>query len=282
MATTAQAPAKRAGRKAARAIGGSRTARVVARGGLVARAVFYLLLAGLVVDVAVSGGSRGKQTNAHGALTTIAQDPLGMGAIAAAALGFLALGVVRVAGAVRDRSADARQRLLTLAQGLFYVGLTWVPLSFLFGSRQTGSEQAQHTETATVLGWPGGRVLVAIAGLVVVGVCAYQIRTALTRDFTDGLALRQAPAWACRLVEAAGSVGIVARAAVFVPIGVFLVVSAVQSDPEHAKGLDAELGVVARQSWWGPALLCLVATGLAVFALYSLLEARYRRVGQSS
>ncbi|MDQ1694789.1 MAG: hypothetical protein QOJ03_142 [Frankiaceae bacterium] len=282
MAATASAPAKRKARKAAGAVGRSRTARAAARAGIVARAGFYLLLAGLVLDVAISGGSRGKQTNANGALTTIAQDPVGMAAIAAAALGFLSYGLVRIAGAVRDREADTQARVLTLVQGAFYLALTWVPLSFLFGSRQTGSEQAQHTETAVVLSWPGGRVLVVVAGLVVIGVCAYQIRTALTQDFTDGLELGSAPAWVCRLVEAAGTVGIVARAGVFVPVGAVRVVSAGQADPQHAKGLDAELALVARQSWWGAALLAVVALGLVVFALYSLLEARYRRVGRSS
>lgn len=277
MGATATAP-----RRAAAVVGGSRTARVVARAGLIVRTVFYLLLAGLTVRVASDGTSSGQQTNAHGALSAIAEQPLGMALIAAAALGFLVLGVVRIAGAVRDRDADLQQRLLTGAQGGFYAALTWVPLSFLLGSRSTGSERAQRAETAAVLGWPGGRLLVIAAALIVLGVCAYQIRSAVTQDFTDGLKLGSAPGWVCRLVEVAGSVGIAARAVVFVPIGVFLIVAAVQADPSHAKGLDAELALVARQSWWGPAVLVVVALGLVVFALYSGLEARYRRVSKSS
>jgi hypothetical protein len=263
-------------------VGGSRTARIVARGGLVVRTAFYLLLVALILQVAFDGTSSGQQTNAHGALAAIAAQPLGKVLIAAAALGFLVLGLVRIAGAFRDREADTQQRLLTGAQGAFYAALTYVPLSFLFGSRSTGSEQAQRAQTATVLGWPGGRELVVAAGLVVIGVCVYQIRSALTQDFTDGLELRSAPGWVCRLVELAGSVGIAARALVFLPIGALLIVAAVQSDPGHAVGLDRELATLAHESWWGPAILCLVALGLLVFAVYSGLEARYRRVGKSS
>lgn len=277
----ATATARRNGHAVASFVGGSRSARVVARAGLVARALFYLLLAGLVVRTAFDGSGGGRQTNAHGALSAIAQDPLGEVAIALAAVGFFALGLVRIAGGVRDAEADTRERLLTGAQGAFYVLLTWVPVSFLVGSRNTGSEQAQHRQTASVLGWPLGRELVIAAGLVVLGVCAYQIRTALTQDFTDGLDLRRAPQWVCRLVEWAGMVGIVARAVVFLPIGVFLIVAAVQSDPAHAKGVDAELGMLAHQSWWGPTLLGVVAAGLVVFALYTALEARYRRVSRA-
>jgi hypothetical protein len=246
------------------------------------RTGFYLVLTALILQVAFDGPSDGQQTNAHGAMATIAAQPMGKVLIVAAALGFLVLGLVRIAGAVRDREADTSQRLLTGAQGIFYAALTYVPLSFLFGSRSTGSEQAQQSQTATVLSWPGGPVLVVAAGLVVIGVCAYQVRSALRQDFTDGLELRSAPGWVCRLVELAGSVGIAARALVFLPIGALLIIAAVQSDPKHAVGLDRELATLAHQSWWGPAILCVVALGLVVFAVYSGLEARYRRVARSS
>lgn len=268
-------------KSAADSVGGSRAARIAARAGLVARTGFYALLTALVIRVAIEGGG-GQQTNAHGALALIAGDPVGMALIAATALGFFAFGVVRLAGALRDRAAGARQRLLTAAQGGFYLALTWVPVAFLLGNRQTGSEQAQRQETAAVLSWPGGRYLVIAIGLVVVAVCGFQIRQALTQDFETGMDLRSAPRWVCRAIALAGSVGIAARALVFLPIGVFLVVAAVQYDPQHAKGIDAELALLAGESWWGPAILALVAAGLAVFTVYSGLEARYRKVGQSS
>src|SRR4051794_23970445 len=176
------------GRAAASAVGGRRSARVAARCGLAARTGFYLLLAGLVIRMAVGGdGSGGRQTNAHGALSVIAQSLWGKAAIAAAALGFVALGVVRIAGCVRDGQAENKDRVLTALQGVFYLVVSAVPLSFLFGSKQAGSEQAQHRNTATVLRWPLGREVVVVAGLVVIGVCGYQIHKALTQDFTEDL-----------------------------------------------------------------------------------------------
>ena len=275
---TTTAAARRRGRAAAQAVGRRRGARVAARAGYAARTVFYLLLAGLVARTAFDRGAGGKQTNAHGAMSVIASTPLGKAALAGAALGFLALGVVRFAGAVRDRKAETRKRLVAGLQGIFYAALTWVPLSFLFGNQQAGSEQAQKQETASVLSWPGGRVLVVAVGVIVLAVFGWQIRTALTQDYEDGLDLKSAPPWVCRLVAVAGTVGMFSRAVVFLPIGVFLIVAAVQADPQHSKGLDAELALLARQSWWGPTLLWVVAAGLVVFAVYSGLEARYRKV----
>lgn len=275
---TTSAPAKRELRRVANLVDRSEAARIVARAGLVARALFYLVLASLVVRVAVEGAGSGPQANPNGALSFVAGDWAGMAAIGAAALGFLVFGVVRVAGAVRDERASRGKRALTLVQGLFYVALAWVPLSFLLGQRQTGSEQAQQGQAERLFGWPGGRELLAALGLIVVGVCVFQIREAVSQNFADGLNLRRAPRWARRLVEVAGTVGIVSRALVFVPIGVLLVVAAVQADPAHAKGLDGELATLAGKSWWGPGILGVVAAGLAVFALYSGLEATFRRV----
>jgi hypothetical protein len=253
----------------------------VARMGLISRTGFYLLLAGLVARASFDRGAGGQQANANGAMSVIAETVLGKVALGAAALGFFAFGVVRLAGAVRDQRAEWWRRLAVGLQGLFYAALAWAPSSFLFGHRQTGSEQAQQRETASVLSWPGGRVLVAAIGSVVIGACVWQVRTALTQDFEEGLELRRAPRWVCRLVGMAGTVGMAARAVVFLPVGGFLIVAAVRADPRHSKGVDAELASLARQSWWGPALLGLVAAGLVIFALYSGLEARYRRVAQA-
>ena len=278
-ATTAAA--RRRGKAAAQAVGRRRSARLAARAGLAARTGFYLLLAGLVARTAFDRGAGGQQTNANGAMSVIAETVLGKVALGAAALGFVAFGVVRVAGAVRDQKADWWRRLAVGLQGLFYGALAWAPLSFLFGNRQTGSEQAQKQQTASVLSWPLGRELVVIVGLVVIVVFAVQIRIALTQEFEEGMDLRRAPHWARRLVEVAGTVGMAARGVVFLPIGVFLIVAALQADPQHSKGLDAELAALARQSWWGPTLLWVVAAGLLVFAVYSGLEARYRRVARA-
>src|SRR3954452_8540021 len=276
-ATTAAARARDGVQDAAHALGGSRGFRVVARVGLVARAGFYLLLAGLAVDVAVTRGHAGRQANAHGALSVVAVDPVGLVAVLLTAVGFLVLGVARIVGALRDDELPGWRRTTTALQGAFYVLLTWVPLSFVLGRRSTGSEQSQHAETARVLAWPGGRPLVIAVGLVFVAVCAWQIRTACTRDFTDGMGMQKRSRQVRRLITVVGVVGIVARALVFVPVGLFLVVAGILADPSHAKGLDETLASLARQSW-GPAGLAVVALGLVTFAAYSLLEARYRRV----
>lgn len=253
-----------------------RLAVAVARFGLVARGCFYLLLAGLVLNLAAEGPT-GPQTNANGALSTVASNVVGELAIIAVAVGFLAFGIARLWGAWTDRKASGWHRIATACQGAFYVVLMWIPLSYALGNHSTGSNQSQHHETGDLLRLPAGREIVAALGVVVIAMCANQIRTALTAEYADGLDLRASPRWVGGLVRGAALVGIPARALVFVPVGVFLIVAACEADPAHADGLDQILAKLSGH-WWGTVLLALVACGLLVFATYTFLEARYRKV----
>ena len=59
--------------------------------------------------------------------------------------------------------------------------------------------------------------------------------------------------------------------------GVPAKVAAIEYDPNKAVGLDGALAKLANHSY-GEWLLGVVAAGLIAFALYSLSDARYRRI----
>ena len=253
--------------------------RGVARLGLVARAGFYLLLAGLAVNllVGVGQGQGGGQANANGALTQVAHAPIGFGLLAGAALGFAVFGVVRIAGSIRDHRHGRLRRVSTSGQGVLYLGMAAATTSFLFGSRGTGSEQQQRSTAAKVIELPFGRALLAVVGLVVLAMCAWQVLVAVQGHFADSLKHEEMSERARQVTQVTARIGIPARALAVAPVGLFLLVAAVRADPEQAKGLDALL-LEASRNPVGRILVVLAAAGFAVFAVYSLLEARYRRV----
>jgi hypothetical protein len=260
-----------------------RAVRGVARLGLVARAGFYLLLAGLAVNLLIGVGQErgGGQANANGALTQVSRGPVGFVLLAGAALGFAVFGVVRIAGAVRDHRHGRLRRVSTAGQGVLYLGMAAVTTSFLRGSRSAGSEQQQRSTVATVIGLPFGRVLLAAVGLVVLGMCAWQVVVAVQGHFADSLRDDRMGDQARRATLLTARIGIPARALAVAPVGVFLLVAAVRADPEQAKGLDALL-LEASGNPVGRVLVLLAAAGFAVFAVYSLLEARYRQVSSGA
>ena len=79
--------------------------------------------------------------------------------------------------------------------------------------------------------------------------------------------------WISRL----GTFGHLARMVVFGLVGVFVLKAAIDYTPSKAVGLDGALAKIVHHSY-GPVLLGIVATGLIAFAVYSLSDARYRRI----
>ncbi len=250
---------------------------LLGRLGLAGRTGFYLILTGITLRIALLGGRSKQQADAHGALTLVSRSLVGKMAIAAVALGFVLFGVGRLVGAFEDDSVSRGRRVLTVLQGLFYLVLAYVPAAYLAGNYMTGSQQEQQRTTARLLAMTGGQEIVFAVGVILVAVCAQQIRGALKQDFRDGLDLDHAPRPVRSIAGSAGVVGITARALVFMPVGIFLMVSAVQFNPGKSYGTDAELLRLSGYGW-GVALLCVVAAGLAVFTVFSAIETGYRKV----
>ena len=254
--------------------------RLVARLGLVARGLFYLILAGLAVNVLTRGSGNGGgsgQANANGALTQVARAPVGVALIAGAAVGFVVYALVRLGGAITDHSYGRLRRLSTAGQALLYLAMGAATASFLFGRRMTGSEQQERSTAAKLIAVPFGRAALAGIGIAVLAMCAWQLVVAARGHYADTLRDDRMGPVARRLVLLTARIGIPARALAVVPVGVFLIVAAVQANPGKAKGLDAVL-LDLSHSTPGRLLGVLAASGFAVFAAYSLLEARYRRV----
>ena len=74
----------------------------------------------------------------------------------------------------------------------------------------------------------------------------------------------------------AGHVGWVALGCAYLTAGVLTVRAAVRFDPAQPVGLDAGIKTLGAQPY-GPALLLVLAAGVAVFGLYCLFDARCRR-----
>lgn len=249
----------------------------LARAGIIARTIFYALLVYLTARVAllpsVPGRPSGsRQDNAHGALATVSATPGGVALVLIAALGFAAFALTRFAAAAGDHSVGVPRRLTTVGSGLFYVGMAAVTASYALGKHSTGTEQQQQATVARLLGLPAGRVIVFGIGLIVIGVCLWQIRIAAGDDYDDGWDERRLPRWLRRAVPAVAVGGLVARALVFVPIGAFFCLAAVRYSAHADKGLDAVLASLAGNPY-GELALWLVAAGFALFAVYSAIEA---------
>jgi len=149
-------------------------------------------------------------------------------------------------------------------------------VEILIGSGSSSSSDPKSS-AAGILGWPGGPWIVGAIGLVMIGVALYQGYRGITQKFLDDSKTEEMSPRVRTWIGRLGTVGHLARMVVFGLTGVFLIKAAVEYDPNKAVGLDGALAKVAQQAY-GSVLLGIVAAGLIAFALYSLSDARYRRI----
>jgi fumarate reductase subunit D len=249
----------------------------LARSGFVARGLIYGIIGILALELALGVG--GRTANQKGALETVAQQPFGKVLLILVAIGLAGYALWRLIHALLghgpERADSTFDRLAALASGLVYAGLCALAVEILLGSGGNGS--SAHKTTAGVFSWPAGTWLVAIAGAALIGVGLYQGYRGISKDFLKDSKTEQMSSAVRNWIEWIGSFGHLARMVVFGLVGVFLIKAAIDFNPNKAVGLDGALAKLAHNSY-GPFLLGIVAAGLIAFGLYSLSDARYRRV----
>lgn len=250
----------------------------LARAGLTARGVVYVIIGVLAVKLALGDG--GKATNQQGALQTIAKQPFGELLLVLVAIGLAGYAIWRLLRAAIGHGPegrdDAKDRVSGLVSGIAYAALCATAVKIVAGS---GGGNGGHPDKAAggVLDWPAGTWLVAIAGLIVIGVGLDQGRKGIKREFLEHSKTEEMSHRVRQAFTGLGVFGHLARMVVFALIGWFLIKAALDYDPHKAVGLDGALAKLSQASF-GAVVLGLVAAGLIGFGAYSIADARYRRV----
>jgi hypothetical protein len=251
-----------------------------ARSGLVARGVNYMLIGLLAVQIGLGGN--GKEADRTGALHAVAAHPGGTFVLWLLAVGFGGLSLWRLTEAAYGQAGPdgrkATKRLSSLARGIFYAFVCAGIVGFLLsvGGQSSTNEQSKDA-TATLMRHAGGRWLVLLVGLVVVGAAVGIVMSAVRKKFVKHLKRGAMSRRTRKIVETLGTIGYSARGIVFGVVGVFLAVAAIQFDPKRSQGIDGALRKLATTPL-GPWLLIAVALGLVIFGVYSCCEARWREV----
>lgn len=252
----------------------------LARAGFVARGIMYAVIGWIALLIAV--GKTGQQADKNGALHTLSSTPAGAAALWLLVVGFFGMALWRLSGAVYGAPGsggrEAKARLAALARAVLYAVTGYGVLKYAIGTGGPQSTNQQSVDlTATLLRHPGGRALVIVIGLVLVGAGAAQAYSYWKERFLKRMRLGQARARTRRIVKWLGRVGGVARGIIFITAGIFLVVAAAKSQPQQAKGIDSSLRALAVTPA-GPWVLVVVAIGLIMFGAFSCCEARWRRI----
>lgn len=251
-----------------------------ARIGFASRGLVYVLIGWFALDVAVNGG---QPTDNQGALGTLAHAPLGQILLAVCALGFAGYAVWRLTEAITDpenRGRDFKgkfERIGYALSGITHIVLATAAARLALKQISTqdhspGDESAQSW-SAWLMEQPGGVFFLVLAGCLLFAVAGAQAIKAYKAQFDELDGDVPAPDY----VRWIGRMGYAARALIFALIGWFLISAALNHDPDRAGGLGEALKQLRAQDE-GTVILGIVAFGLAFFGLFSVIEARYRRI----
>lgn len=238
-----------------------------ARLGFAARGLLYIIIAVLLIRA-------GQTEDLSGALTYLSRGG-GRILVVAMAVGFAAYGLWRLADATMNverhdmGKKGTGERLGALGSGVVHLALAWqaYQLSTKQGDVSGGSESGAEQGARTALALPGGEFMLMVAGIILVAVGIFQFLKAAKCSFRDNLdpAVAKQP-----FVKWAGRAGYTARGLIFSVTGFFLLKAGSEGRASEAGGMEEAL------RWLNSPWDVMVALGLLLFGLFSLIEARFR------
>ena len=236
----------------------------LARLGFVVRGMLYIVIAWLVI-------ATGRTEDLTGAIEYLGHG-VGRGLLILMIGGMTGYGLWRVSDAAfgmdsgRHHAKAWRRRAAAAGSGAIYLFLAFKALRVMVAGR-SGAGDAQEN-AATALHLPGGELLLLAAGAVLAGAAVVQLYKAGSCSFLrhlDDRARQPIAKWL-------GRIGYGARGVIFLTVGYLLARAALNHSAAQAGGLEQALDALR-----GP-LEVPVAIGLALFGLYSLVEARFRSI----
>jgi hypothetical protein len=257
----------------------SKPLEYLVRGGFVMYGVIHLLIAWLAVQVAVGGSS--KSSDQSGALQDLVSKPFGKTLVVIAVIGLIALAIWQAFEAAigqtgMDGKRELAERVVSGARTVIYLSFAWTGIKVLQGSNSSTGD-SQEKGASALMDNSGGRWLVGLIGLIVVGVGIGLLVYGVTKKFEEKLNTQQMNGTVRKTTRRLGVAGYSAKGVAYAIAGGLIVAAAVTYDPEKARGLDAALRLLASQSY-GPWLLGLIALGIAAFGVYCFSQSRYRKV----
>lgn len=247
----------------------------IARMGLVAKGVVYLLFGGLVCYAAVG---RARVTDEQGAMSSLFRLPFGKFLLAALAIGLLAYCLWRLYELIfnpEHHEGFWSSRAKPFLSAIVYGSLAVEALRMIVGYGSVGEGEGETREQAAlVMSLPLGHwLLVAFGAILVVSSGSELWQNAIGKKEPEAkpptASMRR---WYKRLAR----LGEIARGVIGLVGGAYLILGGFHRSPGEVRGSRGALEKIAEQPF-GRWLLLFTALGLVFYGMVQLMEAWYRR-----
>jgi hypothetical protein len=254
----------------------------IGRLGLVGQGVLATIIGFLAIRIAM--GEKDEAATSEGAVAWLAQQPFGRFLLVALTVALFALALWRFLDALMGdpvEGSEPKDRIKYAVLGVIYLSLAITTLGITIanwtgsgdenGNAKSGDQGSQKA-ASTLFDWPGGRWLVAIAGVAIIGYGVYNFyKQVIGKQFMERLDADDS-SWVVRL----GLIGYTAQSLVYAVIGYFFIQAAIAFKSKTAKGPSGALIELSKEPW-GKALLWVIAIGLFAYGVFCIAEAKYRR-----
>lgn len=244
----------------------------VMRAGYAGRGITYTAIAGLSLWAIWSGGDA---EGTSSAMERLSNSGWGVAVLALIAAGLFAYAIWRGIDAVEDLEdyGDDAKGLISrtgmVVTGLLHGAIGGLAVAFAMGRDSSGG--GIPAMVGKVMEWPGGRVLVTLAGLVTIGAGIYYLHKGWKAKYREKLRANHFTSnydWALRF-------GVMAQGAVILIIGGFFTVAGFRGNSQEAGGMGKAFDWLSSQPF-GNVLVVILCVGLLGFAFFCFVNAAYR------
>jgi hypothetical protein len=170
------------------------------------------------------------------------------------------------------------RRASSLLVGLIYGVLCFRAVELVAGySASGGASSNPEPWVAKVMGWSGGTVAIEVVGAGLVAAGVGLAVWGVFHRYDKKLALERVSRPSQRAIRFLGGFGDLARGILVALLGIYLIAAGLTSNPTQAKSVDQALRALVHHPF-GAVAIGAIALGLVSFGVFSLFDARLRRL----
>lgn len=251
----------------------------MARAGLTAKGIVYVLLGALAFLAAFEiGGQRNRDASRGGVFRMIMDWPAGKWLLVLLAAGLVCYSAWRFIEAFSPHSSAHKKWLKRgryLFSGLAYLSVAITALTLVFKNKSSDSDQNQQM-AATLLNQPLGEWITAIAAIIISIIGIYQLWYGFSEKYKKHVQEQDIHQHA-HLLLFSGKAGYMARGIVWLVIAYFLLQAALHSRATDAGDTTKAFSFIESMKA-GSVLLGLIGLGFVAYGIFNFIRARYERL----
>lgn len=247
------------------------------RFGLASKGFVYLLFGALSVMAAV--GLSSDRASKNETVKMIYEQPFGKFILLLLIIGIAGYVALRAVQAIRDtenKGTEFKAIIIRVGYGisaLIYLGFAYSALELLLGNGGSGGNSRQLM-AGKVLNLPGGKWILALVGIIVIGSGINQLYKGISGRFMKKIKVIQSKFE--DIFRKTGVAGYISRGIVLVILGYLLAHGALNMNPQEGQSTEQAFSFLEYK--FGSVLMAIVALGLVAYGVFMFVKAKYQQI----